>query len=247
MTLSEIKYLLQKHHTSRLSKDYLTYILAEFARHACTVDRAALQKGYVERLSKRPAALKVGSGDVNIAEKHATVSAPAEGVAEVPVTSFSQESSSYRASRAAAHSESCTSDAASATNTELGDADELEPVHQPPTTRWSCFRLGSCFGPISHANSMTNEDLDDIAEAVETTIDALRGDAAEESSVGSSDGLSHNEASEQDMGAWFDFLDGKEESYYSSGEFVDEDVDAEAVSVASEDVMHPSSTLSRCY
>jgi len=94
---------------------------------------------------------------------------------------------------------------------------------------------------------MTNEDLDDIAEAVETTIDALRGDAAEESSVGSSDGLSHNEASEQDIGAWFDFLDGKEESYYSSGEFVDEDVDAEAVSVASEDVMHPSSTLSRCY
>jgi hypothetical protein len=250
MTLSDIMHLLQKHHTSRLSKDYLTYILAEFARHACTVDRAALQKGYVERLSKRPAALQAGAEDAvvapdSLAEETATVSAPAKGVGEAPVTSFSQESSSYRASKADAASGSCTSDVASVTNTELGDADDIEHENQPSTTRWSCFRLGSCCGPVSQANSMTNEDLDDIAAAVETTIDALRGDAAEDSSVGSSDGHSHNDASEHDMGSWFDFLDGKEESYYSSSEFVDED--AEAVSVASEDVMHPSSTLSQCY
>lgn len=252
MTLSEIMQLLQKHHTSRLSTDYLTYILAEFARHACTVDRAALQKGYVERLGKRPAALQAEARDAivapnGLAEGKSTGSASVESVGEVPVTSFSQESSSYRASKAAAASGSCTSDVASVTNTELGESDDPEHENGPSTTRWSCFRLGSCFGPVSHANSMTNDELDDIAEAVETTIDALRGDPADDCSVGTSDGHSHNEASDHDIGTWFDFLDGKEESYYSSGEFVDEDVDAEAVSVASEDLMHPSSTLSQCY
>jgi hypothetical protein len=94
---------------------------------------------------------------------------------------------------------------------------------------------------------VTDEDFVIIADAVETTIEALRGDDAEGSSAGSSDVHSQNDVSENDVGTWFSFLDGKEESFYSSGEEVDEDQDFEEVSVASDEAMERTHTLSQCY
>lgn len=72
-SLSDILRQLQAHHSPRLARGYLAYILAEFARHACSVDRAALQKGYVERLYQRPPAIAADSdriGEVRRPSSH---------------------------------------------------------------------------------------------------------------------------------------------------------------------------------
>ena len=53
-SLKEVAELLKAQTAPRLGKGYLTYILAEFSKRASTVDREALQRGYLQRLANRP-------------------------------------------------------------------------------------------------------------------------------------------------------------------------------------------------
>jgi hypothetical protein len=83
---------------------------------------------------------------------------------------------------------------------------------------------------------------------VETTIEALREDA-EGSSTGSSEAHSQFDPYENDVGAWFSFLDGKEESFYSSVDEGDDDHEIEDASLESNEVMEGTRKvpLAQCY
>jgi hypothetical protein len=269
MTLSEIMRYLQDHHAPRMSKGYLAYILTEFARHACTVDRAALQKGYAERLCKRPAALRpeadndvTVSAPPNLLSTTTTTSAVKDAsdpsidrceeevreVSDLQAASSSIESSPTQESEEGTASESRASDDASAVELVVRVKSNAHPANSS-TKGWSCFRRGySCCGPVPHTSSETGEAFDVIADAVETTIEALREDA-EGSSTGSSEAHSQFDPYENDVGAWFSFLDGKEESFYSSVDEGDDDHEIEDASLESNEVMEGTRKvpLAQCY
>jgi hypothetical protein len=254
MTLSEIMLHVQDHHAPRLSKGYLTYILKEFARHACTVDRTALQKGYAERLCKRPAALPSEAGvDATLPPDlwSATTSAIKDAanpsiddiseemrqVSDLQVASSSIESSPTQASEEITASGSCVSDDESGMKLVVRVHSNSQPA-KASTHRWSWLgRDYTCCGPVSHANVGTGEDFEVIADAVEATIEALREDDAEGSSTGSSEVHWQDDAYEDGVGAWFSFLDGKEESYYSSVDEGDEYQEIEEASLTSDEGM----------